>query len=181
MATADGSEHSGGGRGAVFFDRDGVLNRDTGYPHRPDQIEWTPGAAEAVKAANDAGRLVFVVTNQSGVARGLFDEAAVNALHAWMAAELARQGARIDGFSYCPHHPAGTVAAYARACDCRKPEAGMLRDLIARHRLDPARCVMIGDRDSDLQAAQAAGVRGLLFDGTDLPAVVRNGLALTAA
>ena len=163
-------------RGAVFFDRDGVLNRDVAYVHRPDQIEWTPGAAEAVKLANEAGRLVFVVTNQSGVARGMFSEADVQALHRWMEGELAAQGARIDGWRYCPHHPEGVVAAYARECDCRKPASGMILALIAEHALDPAQCFLVGDRPRDVEAAEAAGVRGLLFDGRDLPGLVRAGL-----
>ena len=167
------------GQGAVFFDRDGVLNRDVGYPHRPDQIEWTPGAAEAIRLATAAGRRVFVVTNQSGVARGFFDEAAVQALHRWMGDALAAQGARIDGFAYCPHHPQGVVEGYGRACDCRKPGPGMILRLIADHDIDPARSFLIGDRASDMQAAAGAGMRGLLFgDGEDLPALVREGLAL---
>lgn len=166
-------------RGAVFFDRDGVLNRDVGYPHRPGQIEWTPGAAEAIKAATAAGRRVFVVTNQSGVARGYFDEAAVQALHGWMAETLAAQGASIDGFAYCPHHPEGVVQGYARACDCRKPAPGMILRLIAEHDLDPARSLLIGDKASDMEAARRAGVLGVLFEGGDLPALVREGLALT--
>ena len=168
------------GQGAVFFDRDGVLNRDVGYPHLPEQIAWTPGAAKAVRLANAAGRKVFVVTNQSGVARGMFDEAAVRALHRWMAERLAERGARIDGFAYCPHHPEGSVAAYARACDCRKPAPGLLTALIAEHGLDPDRAFLIGDKARDLQAAQAAGVLGLLYDGGNLPALVREGLARTS-
>ena len=167
-------------QGAVFFDRDGVLNRDVGYAHRPDQIEWTPGVVEAIRLANEAGRLVFVVTNQSGVARGYFDEATVQALHRWMAETLAAQGARIDGFAYCPHHPDGVVAGYARDCDCRKPAPGMIEALIVQHAIDPTRSILIGDKASDLHAAQAAGVRGLLFTGDDLPALMREALALSA-
>ena len=166
-------------RGAVFFDRDGVLNRDVAYAHRPDQIEWTPGAAEALKLANDAGRLVFVVTNQSGVARGMFTEADVAALHRWMQAELAAQGARVDGWRYCPHHPEGTVAAYARECADRKPGPGMITALIAERDLDPARSFLVGDRDRDVEAAEAAGIAGFLFDGGDLPALVAFGLRRT--
>ncbi len=167
-------------RGAVFFDRDGVLNRDVAYAHRPDQIEWMPGAAQALKLANDAGRLVFVVTNQSGIARGMFAEADVQALHRWMGEALAAEGARIDGWRYCPHHPDGTVPAYARECDDRKPAPGMITALIAEHDLDPARSFLIGDMPRDVQAAEAAGIRGLLFDGGDLPALVAYGLTLTA-
>ena len=102
-------------RPAIFFDRDGVLNRDVGYPHRPNQIEWSPGVFEAVRRANQAGWLVFVVTNQSGVARGLYDEAAVEQLHAWMDGEFAAHGARIDAWSYCPHHQQSLRSGTSRA------------------------------------------------------------------
>lgn len=156
-------------RGAVIFDRDGVLNRDTGYPHRPDQIVWTEGAAEAVRAVNGAGLLALVATNQSGVGRGYFTAEAVEALHAWMIAELAAKGARIDGVVYCPDHP-------DRATDRRKPGPGMILELIARYDLDPARTLLIGDKPSDLEAAAAAGVEGLMFESGSLAVLVRGRL-----
>ena len=162
----------GPARPALFLDRDGVLNRDLGYPHLPEQIEWTPGVFEAVARANRAGWLVFVVTNQSGVARGLFDEAAVMRLHAWMDGEFARHGARIDAWSYCPHHPTEGVGRYRRDCACRKPSSGMLYDLMERFPIDRDRSVLIGDKASDLEAAAGAGVRGVLFEGGDLGSVV---------
>lgn len=163
-------------RGAVFFDRDGVLNRDTGFAHRPDQIVWVEGAARAVRRVNAAGLHAFVVTNQSGIARGLYTEAQVDDLHRWMAAELARAGARIDAWEVCPHHP-----DFDRDCRRRKPLPGMLEDLIARFAVDPTRSLMVGDRETDMQAARAAGVRGLLFPGADrgedLDAAVATALA----
>ena len=150
-------------RGAVFFDRDGVLNLDAGYAHRPDQIVWAPGAAAAVRRVNAAGLWAFVVTNQSGVARGLYTSDDVRALHRWMGAELAAQGARIDAWEFCPHHP-----EHGDDCRRRKPNPGMLEDLIARHDVDPALSLMIGDRPRDLAAGAAAGVRGVLYTGADL-------------
>ena len=159
-------------RGAVIFDRDGVLNLDHGYVHRPDQFEWVEGAREAVKAVNDAGLYAFVATNQSGVARGYYTEADVIALHAWINTELAKVGAHIDAFEYCPHHEGGSVRAYARSCDRRKPEPGMIRDLLARFPIDPARALMIGDNDTDVQAAEAAGIRGVKFEGGSLLAAL---------
>jgi len=162
------SEAKAGMRGAVIFDRDGVLNADTGYAHRPDQIVWLPGAKGAVKAVNDAGLFAFVATNQSGVARGMYQERHVQDLHAWKNRELAAAGARIDAFAYSPYHPEGTVEAYRRETQCRKPGPDMLLRLIAGHGADPARTVMVGDRDSDIAAARAAGIEGLLFSGGDL-------------
>ncbi len=168
-------------RGAVIFDRDGVLNEDVGYAHRPDQIRWVEGAIEAVKAVNDCGLYAFVATNQAGVARGYYGEAEVAALHAWMNAELARSGARIDAFVYSPFHPEGAVEAYRRDTPCRKPGPGMILDLLARFPVDPARTVMIGDKASDVEAARAAGVEGLLFTGGSLRDALGPVLARIAA
>ncbi len=167
-------------KGAVIFDRDGVLNLDHGYVHRPDQFEWVEGAREAVKAVNDAGLYAFVATNQSGVARGYYTEADVIALHAWMNAELAKVGARIDAFEYCPHHEGGAVAPYVRPCDRRKPGPGMIRDLLAHFPVDPARTLMIGDNDTDMQAAAAAGISGVKFEGGSLLASLEPWLARLA-
>ena len=165
-------EISGKARGAVIFDRDEVLNVDIGYPYRPDQIIWIEGAMAAVKAVNDAGLWAFVATNQSGVALGLYGETDVVALHNWMNGELAKAGAHIDALAYCPHHPEGKIEAYRRVCDCRKPGAGMLNQLLDDHGADRSRSAMVGDRDSDMQAAQAAGIEGLLFKGGDLSQAV---------
>jgi len=162
-------------RPALFFDRDGVLNRDAGYIHRPDQFHWNDGAIEAVKAVNDAGWLAFVVTNQSGVARGYFDEAAVNALHVWMNEQLRASGAQIDDFRYCPHLAIENgIARYAVSCDCRKPKPGMILDLLRTWPADAAASVLIGDKQTDLEAAGAAGIRAILFEGGNLKAAVAD-------
>lgn len=163
---------------AAFLDRDGVLNADRGYAHLPEHIEWIAEAAEAVRLLNDAGYIAIVVTNQSGVARGLYDETAVKRLHVHMQNELERQGARIDAFYYCPHHPEGTVTAYAFACRCRKPGIGMLEQAAEDFRIDKDRSFLIGDKDTDMQAARAFGIAGIRFDaGIDtLPDLVRRQL-----
>ena len=165
------------GRPAVFLDRDGVLNVDVGYAHRPEQIEWVPGAREAVAHLTALGYLVFVVTNQAGVARGYYDEATVVDLHRWMTAELAASGGRIDGWRYCPSHPDGVVEGYIRTDPWRKPAPGMLLDLIACHDVDVADSFLIGDRDSDMEAARRAGIDGYRYGGGDLLAFVTEVLA----
>ncbi|MGY4596866.1 D,D-heptose 1,7-bisphosphate phosphatase [Bradyrhizobium sp. GM22.5] len=119
-------------RPAVFFDRDGVLNEDDGYACDPDKIRWVEGAQQAVKAVNDAGYLAFVVTNQSGIARGFYEERHVCSLHEWMSRELANIGARIDAFEFCPHHPESLIERYRVLCNCRKPEPGMIKALVER-------------------------------------------------
>ncbi|HEV8014393.1 MAG TPA: D-glycero-beta-D-manno-heptose 1,7-bisphosphate 7-phosphatase [Stellaceae bacterium] len=165
-------------RPAAFLDRDGVLNRDSGYVHRAADFVWIDGAQQAVKRLNDAGWLVFVVTNQAGIARGLYQPADVETLHRWINEELARTGAHIDAFYFCPHHPEGTAPGYGVVCDCRKPAPGMLLQAMRAWPVRRETSFMIGDKDIDLAAATAAGVRGMLFDaGQNLDAVVAAALA----
>ncbi|MGY4615542.1 D-glycero-D-manno-heptose 1,7-bisphosphate phosphatase [Bradyrhizobium sp. USDA 4472] len=159
-------------RPAVFFDRDGVLNEDDGYAFEPSKIRWVKRAIEAVRAVNQSGYFAFVVTNQSGVARGFYQEQQVRAVHDWMADQLAAVGARIDEFAYCPHHPEGTVAKYRQTCTCRKPQPGMIHELAKRHYVDLRRSSMIGDKQSDLDAAEAAGISGHMFRRPDLKAFI---------
>jgi D,D-heptose 1,7-bisphosphate phosphatase len=161
-------------RPAVFLDRDGVLNVDHGYVHKPGQIEWVPGAREAVKLLNDAGYYLFVVTNQAGVAKGHYQEEAIGELHRWMAAELAGAGASIDDWRYCPFHPEGSVPAFRAAHNWRKPNPGMLLDLFEHWPIEREGSCLVGDKASDIEAAEAAGVPGYLFEGGDLTAFLRG-------
>jgi D,D-heptose 1,7-bisphosphate phosphatase len=160
-------------RRALFLDRDGVVNVDHGWVGTRERFEWGPGAREAIRAATEAGWHVFVVTNQSGVARGHYDEAAVVALHAWMTDEVRRAGGTIDDIRYCPFHEDAVVPAYRRASDWRKPAPGMLLDLMRAWELDPARCVLIGDQPSDMAAAEAAGIAAQRYEGGNLEELVR--------
>jgi D-glycero-D-manno-heptose 1,7-bisphosphate phosphatase len=162
------------GKPAVFFDRDGVLNIDHGYVARREDFQWIEGAIAAVRALNEAGYYVFVATNQSGIARGLYTENEMRALHAHMSEELARAGARIDDIRFCPFHPEGTVETYRRTSDWRKPGPGMILDLMEKWPVERERSVLIGDKEADMKAARAAGIRGLLFSGGNLEDFVRR-------
>lgn len=149
-------------RDAVFLDRDGTLIEEAHHLASPDQVRLIPGAADAVRRLNDAGALVVVVTNQSGVARGYFPEGRVAEVHARVSELLAACGARVDAFYHCPHHPTEGEGAYRVACDCRKPKPGMLLAAARDLGIDLARSWMIGDKPCDAGAGAAAGCRTLL-------------------
>jgi D-glycero-D-manno-heptose 1,7-bisphosphate phosphatase len=155
-------------RPAAFLDRDGVLIVDDGYPHDPEKVTWIGGAAPAVKRLNDAGYYVFVVTNQAGVARGFYTESQVNALHGWMAEQFAARGAHVDAWEFCPHHPDAVIDTYRRICRRRKPGPGMIEDLLAAWPVRLEDSFLIGDRETDIAAATAAGIPGHRFPGGEL-------------
>jgi D-glycero-D-manno-heptose 1,7-bisphosphate phosphatase len=150
-------------RPAIFFDRDGTLMKDCSYLADPAGVELLPGAADAVRSATAAGHLTVLVTNQSGVARGLHTEDAVRAVNARLQELLAVAGAHLDALYWCPHHPeAGADPELTRACDCRKPAPGMLRRAARDLDIDLAASAMIGDGLGDMGAAAAAGLPGFL-------------------
>jgi D-glycero-D-manno-heptose 1,7-bisphosphate phosphatase len=147
---------------AVFLDRDGTLIEERGYLDDVELIAPFAYTTTALAALRDAGFALVVVTNQAGVARGLFDEAFVRRAHEHLAALLARDGVVLDGYYYCPHHPEGTVAQYRRVCRCRKPGPGMVEQASVDLGLDVARSFVVGDKWLDVQLAANAGARGIL-------------------
>ena len=159
---------------AVFFDRDGTLNVDIHYLHRPEDFRWTPDAKKAVRYVNDHGYLAILVTNQSGVARGYFEERDVVRVYDWMNAELAKEGAHLDALYYCPHHPEGSVPQYARICTCRKPGPGLVNRACSDFAIDKTRSYFVGDTETDMACARNAGVRGVRYEGGSLLALVKE-------
>lgn len=160
---------------AAFLDRDGVLNRDVGYPHREQDLELIPGAAEAVRLLNRHGFFTVIVTNQSGVARGMFGLEEMNAFNALLVRRLQVQGAVIGAVYACPYHSTAIDERWRHPDHPdRKPNPGMILRAAADHRLDLKRSFMIGDRTSDMQAAQRAGIPGFLFQGPRLDEFVSD-------
>ena len=156
---ASGSRFAGR---AAFLDRDGTIIEEVGYLDRVERLEFYPWTIDAIRALNRAGMAVVMVTNQSGVARGFFTEAVVDAVHRRMAAMLAEGGARIDAYYYCPHHPDGKVAGYAQVCECRKPGRGLIDRAARELGVDPARSFVVGDRWLDVALARAVGACAIL-------------------
>ena len=146
----------------MFLDRDGTLIKDVGYLRAVGDVAFFPWTVDAVRALNQAGLPVVVITNQSGVARGFITEATIVELHRHIDSLLEAGGARIDAYYYCPHHPDGTMTAYTRHCDCRKPGRGMIDRASADLGLDPARSFVVGDKWLDVGVARVVGARGIL-------------------
>lgn len=164
---------------ALFLDRDGIINRDHAYVYRVEDFEFMPGIFEVCKHFQEQGYKLIVVTNQSGIARGYYTEEDFHILTKWMCAEFEKQQIRIDGVYFCPHHPDKGNAPYVQDCDCRKPHPGMLLQAITDHQLDPSVSVMIGDKVSDMQAAQAAGLKSgflILSEEGELPKLSQFGI-----
>lgn len=160
---------------AIILDRDGTLCRDAVYLSRFEDFEPLPAVDAALRLLQDEGYRLFVATNQSGVARGMFPLATVDALNAQIAEYFLERGVLIEDFAVCPHHPEGTVPEYTRSCECRKPKPGMLLDLARKHGLDLSRSYMVGDMARDAEAGLAAGAKAVLIPS------VENGAGAEAA
>ena len=161
---------------ALLLDRDGTMNVDRGWVHRPEDFAWIDGAPEAIRWANDRGILVLVVTNQAGIARGYYTEEEFLVFTRWIDHELATYGAHIDATYFCPHHPTEGKGDYRRECRCRKPAPGLIERARAEWQFNPALAVMIGDDHNDIAAAAAASIRAVHFTGGSLLACVKNAL-----
>lgn len=150
-------------RPAVFLDRDGTVVEEVDYLARPEQLRLIPGAASAIRALNEQGLAVVVVTNQSAIARGMLTEDGLDAIHQRLTDMLAAEGAHLDAIYYCPHLTEGGLAPYDRPCDCRKPAPGMLLQAAKEHCIDLTVSAMIGDSLRDLDAGAAAGCKTLIL------------------
>ena len=158
---------------AVFFDRDGVLNIDTGYPHRVEDCHMIDGADDALKFVNDHGYSAFIVTNQGGIGLGMYDEDALNSFNKTLLRFIEKKGGVISDIAHSPHHP-NSEDEHLRGSEMRKPNPGMLLMLAEKYNIDLAHSFMIGDRETDMQAAAAAGCDGYLFEGGNLYDFIRD-------
>ena len=149
---------------ALFLDRDGVINIDKGYVYKIDDFDFVPGVFNFCRQAVDRGYQIIVVTNQSGIGRGYYTEGDFDILTQWMIAKFERENIKIAKVFYCPHHPVEAKGDYLKKCSCRKPEPGMLMQAISEFALKAEQCLMLGDSQSDILAAQAAGVRGVKLE-----------------
>ena len=154
---------------ALFLDRDGVINVDHGYVHRPDQCEFVDGIFDLCRRARDLGYLIVVVTNQAGIGRGYYSEAAFHDLTTWMTRRFAAEGVAIAGTYFCPHHAERGIGQYKRACERRKPNPGMLLDAASEHAIELSVSALIGDQESDVEAGLGAGLGLVLRLGEAVP------------
>ena len=146
----------------VFLDRDGTINEDVGYLNALDRLVFIPGSLDAIRLLTRAGYQIAIVTNQAGVAHGMIDEQVLDALHARIDERVRQAGGRIDGWFVCPHYKAASVEKFRIDCDCRKPKTGLFDQACKALPVDKARSCYIGDKASDMAAARAAGLPGIL-------------------
>jgi len=153
---------------ALFLDRDGVINIDKGYIYKPADVEWVEGIIPVLQAFKKRNFKLIVVTNQSGIGRGYYNEEDFHTLMRWMNQALSKQGVAFDDVFFCPHHPEHAKGDYKRVCDCRKPEPGMLLKAIEKHNIQPKASIMIGDSWRDVLAANTANVGEIFYLSADV-------------
>lgn len=149
---------------AFLLDRDGVIIKNKSYLSSADEVEILPGVYDAIKKINDANYRCIVVTNQSGIARGIITLEQLHKIHDRISVLLSKQGARIDAFYYCPHHPAGKVPDFSKKCECRKPDIGLILQAARDYDLDLSHSILVGDNETDMQAGQKAGCKSFLLN-----------------
>jgi D-glycero-D-manno-heptose 1,7-bisphosphate phosphatase len=153
---------------ALFLDRDGVVNSEVGYLYKPEHVQFMPGLFDLCRVARSRGCKIVIVTNQAGIARGLYSEADFHVLMRWIIGQFARERIQVDGYYFCPHHPEQAIGRYRKDCPDRKPQPGMILRAAREHEIDLARSLLVGDRCSDIQAGATAGVGHLiLLTGTE--------------
>jgi D-glycero-D-manno-heptose 1,7-bisphosphate phosphatase len=150
------------GHAAVFLDRDGTLNEEVGYVNHLERFVLLPHVGQAIRLLNEHGIKAVVITNQSGVARGYFPESLIHQVHQKMQDLLKKEGARVDGIYYCPHHPDIGIPPYRQKCRCRKPATGLVEDAAKELNIDCSRSYVIGDRGVDIEFAARIGAKGIL-------------------
>jgi D-glycero-D-manno-heptose 1,7-bisphosphate phosphatase len=161
---------------AAFLDRDGIINIDSGYVHRIDDFHFMAGIFELCAALHEAGYGLIVVTNQAGIARGIYTVEQMNTLHAWMREQFGLRGVPLAQVYYCPHHPEGVVPEYARACECRKPKPGMLLKARDEMKVDLSASLLLGNQETDIGAGLAAGVGTTVLLAEGMPPTSRASL-----
>lgn len=163
---------------ALFLDRDGVINKDIGYLRRIEEFEWISGVTEAIKYFRNRDYYIFVVTNQSGISRGFYNENDVKKIHDFINLELKKNGAKVDEFFYSPYHPDFPNPKYAHLANLRKPNIGMLELASKKWNIDKSRSILIGDKQSDIECAENFGIRSFLFDKKNLYKFVKDKIKL---
>lgn len=160
----------------AFLDRDGVINKEVNYLHKIEDFEYTENCIEGLKKIRDLGYEIIIVTNQAGIARGYYTEQQYQQLTDWYLADLIKHGIAILDVFHCPHHPEGNVPEYAISCDCRKPKSGMFEQARSKYDIDMGNSLMIGDKESDLLAAQKTGIKKLILveSGHTVPCFLRK-------
>lgn len=142
----------------AFLDRDGVINKEIGYLHRVDDFEYTENCVPALRNLSSLGYELIIVTNQAGIAKGLYTERDYQALTEWLVSDLKASGVDLLDVFYCPHHPNGKVTAYSRPCSCRKPQPGMFYLARDKHGIDTSNSIVVGDKHSDILAGRKANI-----------------------
>ena len=164
----------------IFLDRDGTINREVDYLRTPDELHLIDGSARAIAELNSSGWRVIVMTNQSGIARGMLTEEDLSAIHKKLSDDLEKEGASLDAIYYCPHHPDYGGPKYQKDCDCRKPRTGMITRAVKEFGIDPKASFVVGDRMIDIQTAINAGARSVLvltgYGREELELCRRNGV-----